>query len=236
MKITKQEKKQIKEWYTKIKNKKKVDLVIYGTRNHNILKSFGLEIERGRTGEYNGYGYERLPNAYIYNSSDNKIWKKMIAKIEKVAIKKLPKTRSPKEKIESWCKRLSLLSGISIEEAKKIAQEKIDYYDTNVEKRFSSAQAYEPRGSRYPAWVKQAEKDYYRFYNDESVALKRITDEEHAFAILSASNRHNNTDYESRLEEGKELAKIGDIDKSEVKEYARENKVSYEPCYTIRKR
>lgn len=196
---------------------------LYGNRKKiNACKKVGLPLHNPKGG-WNGYGYERLPLVVTLSTIGevrkfNKICKELKEKKEKPT-----KTRSPQEKIESWCKRLSLLSGISIEEARNIAQEKIDYYDKNIEKRFSSAQAYEPRGvtSRYPAWVKQAEKEYYRFYEDESLALRRITDKEHAYAILSASNRHKNTDYESRLDEGKELAKIGDIKKSEVRDYAR---------------
>ncbi len=42
---------------------------------------------------------------------------------------------------------------------------------------------------------------------------KVIEDREHAEAVLSASRRHRLTDYESRLDEGRELAAIGEIDK-----------------------
>lgn len=198
---------------------------LYGDRKKiNACKKVGLPLHNPR-GEWNGYGFERLPMAVTLSTIGevrkfNKICKELAEYKEKPK-----KTRSPQEKIESWCKKLSLLTEIPIEEARNIAQEKIDYFDRNVEKRFSSAQAYEPRGvtARYPAWVKQAEKEYHRFYEDESIALRRIKDKEHAYAILSASKRHNNTAYESRLEEGKELAKIGDIEISEVRDYARRN-------------
>lgn len=40
---------------------------------------------------------------------------------------------------------------------------------------------------------------------------------------MEASDRHNNTDYEDKLAEGRELADIGIIDREEVREYAREN-------------
>ena len=52
--------------------------------------------------------------------------------------------------------------------------------------------------------------------------LRKIKDVEHAKAILVAHNRHNNTNYESLLEEARELANIGEIEKDEVKEYARQ--------------
>ena len=53
--------------------------------------------------------------------------------------------------------------------------------------------------------------------------LRYIKNEEHAQNILAASERHNNSDYEDKLEEGRELAASGDIDRAEVKEYARNN-------------
>jgi hypothetical protein len=53
--------------------------------------------------------------------------------------------------------------------------------------------------------------------------LRRIEDESHAQAIIAASNRHKNTNYEDKLDEARELAQRGDIDHSEVKEYARSN-------------
>ena len=49
--------------------------------------------------------------------------------------------------------------------------------------------------------------------------LRPIKDYEHAQAILAASDRHNNTDYEYKLEEGRELRARGECD--DVKEYAR---------------
>jgi hypothetical protein len=200
---------------------------LYGDRKKiNMCRKVGLPLHNPQ-GEWNGYGYKRLALVVTLSTiGEVRKFKKICKDCKELEKEKAAKkTRSPQEKIESWCKRLSLLSGISTEEARKIAQEKIDYFDRNIEKRFSSAQAYEPRGgnARYPAWVRQAEKDYSKFYEDESSALRRITNEQHAHAILSASNRHNNTDYESRLEEGKELAFIGDIEKSEVRDYARSN-------------
>lgn len=194
---------------------------LYGDRKKiNACRKAGLPLHNPQ-GRYNGYGYEKLPLAVTLSTiADVRKFNKLCRELKK---KQDKKTRTPKQKIESWCKRLSTLSGISIEEARIIAQEKIDYFDDNVERRYSSAQAYEPKGvmARYPAWVKQAERDYYQFQEDKSKALKAISDNEHAYAILSASNRHNNTDYERKLEEAKDLAKVGDIDRSEVRDYAR---------------
>jgi hypothetical protein len=41
---------------------------------------------------------------------------------------------------------------------------------------------------------------------------------------MVANFRHNNTDYDNLLEIARDMAKEGEIDRSEVKEYARNNK------------
>ena len=51
--------------------------------------------------------------------------------------------------------------------------------------------------------------------------LRRIEGEEHARAILAASERHNTTDYEYQLEHGREEATMGNIERDEVKNFAR---------------
>ena len=58
---------------------------------------------------------------------------------------------------------------------------------------------------------------------DRSNPLRYIRDEQHAYGIINASNRHNYTDYEYKLDEGRELAEKGEIDYSEVRNYARNN-------------
>jgi hypothetical protein len=50
--------------------------------------------------------------------------------------------------------------------------------------------------------------------------LRKIENTEHAQRILAASNRHH-SGYDDRLEEGRHLAALGEIDRSEVREYAR---------------
>jgi hypothetical protein len=52
--------------------------------------------------------------------------------------------------------------------------------------------------------------------------LRRITDIDHAQAILTASHRHTQTNYENLLDEGRDLAASGNIEKGEIKGWARE--------------
>lgn len=137
------------------------------------------------------------------------------------AIKKLDTAVKKKETIKTqeeinlaWAKRLVKLldDEISLEYAIKIAEEKIEYKEKEIEnleeKQFDR---YSPKRA---VLISQIER---------SNPLRRIKDIEHAKAILGASNRHNNSDYELQLEEAKNLALCGNIDKSEVQEYARKN-------------
>jgi len=53
--------------------------------------------------------------------------------------------------------------------------------------------------------------------------LRRIENVDHAKAIIQASNRHNNSNYDSLLERYHADAEWGLIDRSEVRENARIN-------------
>ncbi|GEM_PF-4411203 len=61
--------------------------------------------------------------------------------------------------------------------------------------------------------------------------LRYIKDKEHAFAILAASNRHNNSDYEEMLEFAKEKALLGEIEYDEIQEWARMHCTYYDSYY-----
>ncbi len=128
--------------------------------------------------------------------------------IEKPA--KQPKTQE--QIIEAWAKRLAKLAGITIEQAKIIAQEKIDYKAEKIAL-LEDKEAESPSTKRSQL-IRKMEKEN---------PLRRITDTEHAQAILSASNRHNNSNYDNLLDKGRELAEMGEIDRDEVQEYARTN-------------
>lgn len=67
----------------------------------------------------------------------------------------------------------------------------------------------------------QAAARYNAIIADGSKALDHITDAEHAYAIIGAHRRHTETDYDDKLVEARELASIGDIERDEVRDYAR---------------
>jgi hypothetical protein len=187
----------------KIKNKKQIKpFAIYGVRKHNILESYGFKIRRDRTGAYNGFGYERLPNAYIYNQEDRPLWRNFaqkISKIQKPATK--PKRKTQEEITKSWCNRLVKLTSITYEEALTIALEKEEYKQEQIDElEDRQAERYSPQRQKI---INKIER---------SNPLRPIRDESHASAILSASNRHKNTDYEDKLAEAQELRRMGSID------------------------
>jgi len=181
----------------------------------NLVKALGYDI-KDIYGSWNGYGYERLGKKIkISNEQELKDivnnLKKFIKSNEKTATK-APTKKTQKEKIEKWVKRLSKLTGISIEEAEIIAEEKLNFNQEKIE---------ELEERQHEQFSISRQKLINRLLRQNP--LRRIVDKEHANAILIASKRHNETDYDEKLVEGRELAKMGEIDRSEVKQFARQN-------------
>lgn len=173
----------------------------------NACRKAGLPLHNPQ-GSYNGYGYDKLPLAVTLSTvADVRKFNKLCKEIDNAPIKEV---KSYAEKKEDWCKRLVKLTEISIEEARQIAEEKEEYQEEQITK-------LEDRQIEHHSRKREVLINKIRRSNP----LRYIRDSSHAYNILSASNRHKNTDYESRLEEGRELAQIGDIDKSEVRDYAR---------------
>lgn len=194
-----------KEIKRAIKNKKEN----YGLslKENNIVKEINPEYSEDLIGEWNGYGYTRL-GKHLMAKNFKKVLKKLSEiKTEK---KKVVRTLSDEENQERWANRLSKLSGISVEDAKEIAKEKIDYKQEQIDMMDNrQCENYSPKREKLINKMRRENP------------LRRITDKEHAQAILAASNRHNNTNYEEKLEEAREEANMGMINRSEVKEYAR---------------
>lgn len=159
---------------------------------------------------FNGYGYQDTTYKYILNNDDYNEIKLFIENKNKQ--KKDRKELTEEEKIEKWSERLSKLTGISLEEAKKIAYEKIEYKENRYIEMIDN-------------YNENPSKKNYQLANKikNSNPLRYIEDKEHAENILIASKRHNNSNYEELIEEGKEMAKYGEIEYSEIKDYARNN-------------
>jgi len=158
---------------------------------------------------YNGYGYTDWTRNYTLTPSEVRKYNSLAPK--KQATKKSYEERN-KEAYLAWCRRLSKLTGITIEEAQAIADEKLEYKQERINM-LIDIDCERPSRMRGKLIAKLEREN----------PLRRIEDVEHAYAIIAASNRHKNTNYEDKLEEARELAKWGDIDRSEVREYARIN-------------
>ena len=205
--------KSVKEYIlTEIKNEKGKTVTIDGTKRINAIRKIAealkIEIEvYNPKGEYNGYGYDKLPKVCEFPKLKIKNYLN-----KKIEIKKEAKKLTHKELVEKWCNRLVTLTNITIEEARKIAEEKEEYKEEKI---------WEMEARQVNNFSKKREKLINKMERENP--LRYIKDGEHAQSILIASDRHNNTNYEDQLDEAREKAIFGIIDRSEVKEYARAN-------------
>ena len=157
-------------------------------------------------GEWNGYWYDQYPKEIIFPKTKIHTYLRKKTEIKKEIIKKVITEEMKRIK---WSKRLSKLALISLEEAEDIAQDKLDYKEEKIieiEKR----------------WYSQ-KREILLNKMKRANPLRRIEDVEHAQAILSASHRHNNTNYDELLDEWRFQANIWNIQKDEVRDFARYN-------------
>jgi len=193
------------------KGAKKVKIIsLNGNRKLiNACKKAGLPLHNPQ-GEWNGYGYKRLPLAVTLSSlKEVRKFNKIKRELEKIPVKK-PKT--PEEIREKWAKRLVKLTGISMEDALEIAQEKEDY---------KQEQIYDLEERQIDHYSRRRQTLINQI--TRSNPLRYIKDSNHAQNILAAHHRHSETNYENLLDEGRELAAEGQIARSEVKDYARQS-------------
>lgn len=168
---------------------------------------------------YNGYGWSHHHNDYYMSAKDGK---ELLALVESKKAKEKP-AKTWEQIRDEWSRRLvRLLDGVegyewvTIDVAREIAQEKKDYKQDRINEVASRQHA------RYSI---KREKLINKM--DRENPLRRITDTEHAIAIIAASERHNNSNYESLLEQYREDAQLGIIDHNEVKQLARQNYQAY---------
>lgn len=160
--------------------------------------------EHHRNYEWNGYGYSDHDNFYLLSRKDAQTVKNMIADKNKRP------QRTEEDIKKAWARRLASLTNIDIESAMEIADEKLEYQQKKI---------YEMECRQDAHFSVMREKLIKKMYRENP--LRRIENAEHAYAILAASNRHNFTDYDDRLAEARELAELGEIDRDDVKQYAR---------------
>lgn len=161
--------------------------------------------------DYNGYGYSTDNYEYLLRPKDAKVVMQMLAERSEAANKRKP--HSQNDKIAAWCRRLVKLTGVSFEVAERIANEKLEAKSKQIDELEERQYT-----MRYSVKRKQLINKIAR-----SNPLRRIESEGHAFAILQASVRHTSSDYDATLEEAREMAARGELDYSEVKDYARKN-------------
>ncbi len=158
----------------------------------------------------NGYGYQDHDYIYFLTKEEYKAYEALVG----VKEEKEKKAKTDEEKKLEWASRLVKLlaniEDITLEEALEIADEKLEYKEEQI--RAMEERQYERYSVQRSKLIRKMEKEN---------PLRRIKDAEHAENILIASRRHNRTDYDRMLDEARELAREGEIDRSEVKEYAR---------------
>lgn len=158
---------------------------------------------------WNGFGYADMEYTYIVGKSKHF---SEISNIISSKDNKVLNAKTEEEIIQEWAKRLSKLTDISLEEAKEIASEKLEYKENHI-------QMIEDR--QVEQYSVQRKKLLNKMRRENP--LRRIKNAEHAENILLASKRHNKTNYDNLLEKAREMAEWGDIHKSEIKEFARKN-------------
>lgn len=170
----------------------------------NAVKKAGL-ITFTPVGEWNGYGYNKLPAAAkITSVADLKKFNSCVKEIEEKPVK----TKTQTDKKTAWVKRLHKLTSCGLDVAEQIAEEKLSYKEEKISE--MEARQYEHYSVKRAVLIRKMEREN---------PLRRIENKEHAMAILAAHDRHN-TDYDRKLKAIHELEHDGLIDKGNAKEMA----------------
>ena len=168
------------------------------------------QLERVKQGQdYNGYGWSSWVYRYLLTPAKVKELQALIEEKKAEKAKKPVKTQEDINK--AWAKRLAMFTGISIEKAMEIAEEKLqaqrDQAGVLIERQMHD---------RYSERRQKLINQIFR-----ANPLRRIEDKDHAMAILAASYRHNCTDYDALLEENRWEAQMGNMDYDQVRSDAR---------------
>lgn len=174
-------------------------------KQNNIVKSIDPKYTESLQGAYNGYGYENL-GKHLMSCNFIIVRNKLL----KLKTKESRKSNIA-DTVESWCTRLSKLTNLSLKECKEIADSKLSYKLEKIN---------EVESKQYSLYSIQREKLINKM--KRANPLRYIKNAEHAKAIIVAHDRHENTNYDSLLDEAREKALFGEIDRGEVKEYARQ--------------
>jgi len=133
--------------------------------------------------------------------------------------KKPNKHLSVEQRQTAWAMRLDHFTGCGIPLAREIAQSKLKFKESQIGK-------LEDRQAEH--YSKMRAQLIERIHKENP--LRKITDIHHAHAIIQAYYRHTQTDYDQKLDEAREYAKYGLIDKKKVKWFARRAAERTENC------
>ena len=175
----------------------------------NACKKNDLYVYNPR-GKWTKYGYEKLPMVVkITSLSEMRKFNKIKKEVEESELNKPPAKTSEEKRLE-WEKRLCRLTGIDPDSAHDIAQEKIDFQQKQISD------------------LADRQCEHYSYRREDLITkiskenpLKYIKSKEHGFAILAASERHNSTYYDQKLEIIHRLEQSGQIERGNAKEMAR---------------
>lgn len=171
-------------------------------------KKRGLEMFNP-VGDWNGYGYDRYPMAAkIPTVKELKRFNSAVRELEERPAKR---NLTDEERQAAWCKRLSKLTGIELEEAEKIANEKLEYKEQQIWMMYE----------RQNGWYSRKRESLIRKMEREN-PLRRIENQEHAERIVAASRRHRDGVYDNILKRVHEMEDEGLIERGNAKSIARE--------------
>lgn len=165
----------------------------------NEFKKAGYTIIDLR-GEWNGYGFANLGKGIEKSIKTTRFINRFFSKTNEV---------KETESREAKLKRFIIDEGYDEEDAEEIVQEKISYKQQQLNKMYERQN--ENPSTERAKLIKQMER---------KPAIYNVS-RSYAKACIEASKRHS-AFYESYLEEAREKAFMGEIEKEEVKYYARQ--------------
>lgn len=188
----------------------KKEICLYGNRRMiNRCRKAGLKMYNPK-GPYNGYGYERLPLTVVIESDQEmETFRGIKAEVNAIP-KKAPKTQE--DIIAAWSRRLfRLLDGeLTLEDCTEIAEEKLEAKEQQIDELNYRQDVH--YSSKRQKLINRLEREN---------PLRYIKNVYHAYNILAASERHNETNYDALLEYYHEEERLGNIPMGSAREYAR---------------
>ncbi len=187
-----------------------VKLVASGFRCAGKIRDFLREHAIAKISEgdnFNGFGYADHYFSYLLSQKDAASFQTLLE--ERKAARR---PSDPEKKKLAWARSLSRLTGVSVETAVDIAEEKLQYRRDKIDEMYER---------QYACYSSRREKLINKMVRENP--LRKINGKAHARRILEASVRHNDSNYEMLLEAAKDRAKWGEMTMKEARQEARQN-------------